>query len=139
MTFIWLKCKKLILRLLKLTSDSNDILRSMDNFIEKIQHLRGMMLGVSLSALILAPLAIGISSYLLTHPKFLHLVENEQDFAQLLIILLTVVLVTSGIWLVTGLQQFRSLSSWNKRYCDYLKKREDLDRDISSKYRLDEE
>jgi len=122
-----------------LSSDNNDILRSMDIFIEKIQQIRGMMLGVSLSALILAPLAIGISLYLLTHPKFLHLVENEQDFSQLLIILLTVVLVTSGIWLITGLQQFRSLNSWNKRYCDYLKRRDDLDRDISSKYHLDDE
>lgn len=111
----------------------------MDLFIEKIQHLKGLMLGVSFSALILAPLAIGISLYLITHPKFFHLVENEAEFAILLTILLTVVLVTSGIWLVTGIQQFRSLSSWNKRYCNYLKKREDLDKGIVSKYHLDEE
>lgn len=116
-----------------------DILSSMDIFIEKIQHLRGLMLGVSLSALILAPFAIGISSYLITHPKFFHLVENENEFGMLLIVLLVVVLVTSGIWLVTGLQQFRSLNSWNRRYCNYLKKREELDKDISSKFHLDEE
>ena len=118
--------------------DRNDILSSMDSFIEKIQRIRGLMLGVSISALILAPFAIGISVYLLTHPKFLHLVENETEFALMLILFLTVVLVTSGIWLVTGLQQFRSLSSWNKRYCGYLKKREDLDKTISSEY-LDKE
>lgn len=116
-----------------------DILSSMDIFIEKIQHLRGLMLGVSLSALILAPLAIGISLYLITHPRFFHLVENESEFAFLLIVLLTVVLVTSGVWLVTGLQQFQSLSSWNKRYSNYLKKREELDNTISSKFHLDEE
>ncbi|WP_297594548.1 hypothetical protein [Nitrosopumilus sp.] len=116
----------------------NNILSSMDLFIEKIQQLRGLMLGVSFSALILAPLAIGISLYLLTHPKFFHLVENENDFAILLMVFLTVVLVTSGIWLITGVQQFRSLSNWNKRYANYLKKREDLDKDISSKYNLDE-
>lgn len=116
-----------------------DILSSMDIFIEKIQHLRGLMLGVSLSALILAPFAIGISIYLITHPKFYHLVENESEFAFLLIVLLTVVLVTSGIWLVTGLQQFKSLSSWNKRYCNYLKRREDLDKTISAKFHLDKE
>ena len=119
--------------------DRNDILSSMDSFIEKIQRIRGLMLGVSISALILAPFAIGISVYLLTHPKFLHLVENETEFALMLILFLTVVLVTSGIWLVTGIQQFRSLSSWNKRYCDYLKKREDLDKSISSEYYLDKE
>ena len=119
--------------------DRNDILSSMDSFIEKIQRIKGLMLGVSISALILAPFAIGISVYLLTHPKFLHLVENETEFALMLILFLTVVLVTSGIWLVTGIQQFRSLSSWNKRYCDYLKKREDLDKSISSEYYLDKE
>lgn len=111
----------------------------MDLFIEKIQHLRGLMLGVSLSALILAPLAIGISLYLFTHPNFLHLIENEGEFAILLTVLLTVVLVTSGIWLVSGIQQFKSLNSWNKRYCGYLKKREDLDRNIAAKYNLDDE
>jgi len=110
----------------------------MDSFIEKIQSIKGLMLGVSLSALILAPFAIGISIYLLTHQNFLQLVENETNFALMLILLLTVVLVTSGIWLVTGIQQFRSLSSWNKRYCNYLKKREDLDESISSKYHLDD-
>ncbi|EIJ65314.1 hypothetical protein BD31_I0993 [Candidatus Nitrosopumilus salaria BD31] len=122
-----------------LSDNHNNILSSMDLFIEKIQQLKGLMLGVSFSAIILAPLAIGISLYLLTHPKFLHLIENESEFALLLTILLTVVLVTSGIWLVAGIQQFRSLNTWNKRYCSYLKKREDLDRDITSKYHLDEE
>ena len=122
-----------------MTYNRNDILSSMDSFIEKIQHIKGLMLGVSLSALILAPLAIGISIYLFTHEKFLHLVESETDFALMLILFLTVVLVTSGIWLVTGIQQFRSLSSWNKRYCNYLKKRNDLDKEISSEYHLDEE
>jgi len=111
----------------------------MDLFIEKIQQIKGIMLGVSISALILAPLAIGISAYLLTHPKFLQLVEHEGEFAILLTVLVTVVLVTSGIWLVAGIQQFRSLNSWNKRYCSYLKKRTDLDNDISSKLHLDED
>lgn len=124
---------------MKLPDNQNNILSSMDLFIEKIQHLKGLMLGVSFSAVILAPLAIGISAYLITHPKFLHLIENEWDFAILLTFLLTVVLVTSGIWLVAGIQQFKSLNSWNKRYCNYLKKREDLDRDITTKYHLDDE
>jgi len=122
-----------------LPDSGNNILSSMDLFIEKIQQLKGIMLGVSLSAVVLAPLAIVISLYLLTHPNFLRLIEHEGEFAILLTVLLTVVLVTSGIWLVAGIQQFRSLSSWNKRYCNYLKKREDLDNDITSKYHLDGE
>ncbi len=122
-----------------LPDNSNNILSSMDLFIEKIQQLRGIMLGVSFSALILAPLAIGISIYLISHPKFLQIIEHEGEFAILLMILITVVLVTSGIWLVAGIQQFKSLNSWNRRYCGYLKKRDDLDKEITSKFHLDEE
>lgn len=123
----------------KLPDSQNDILRSMDGFIEKIQHLRGLMLGVSLSAIVLAPFAIIISIYLITHPKFFHILENENEFGFMLFVLITVVLVTAGIWLITGLQQFRSLSSWNKRYSNYLKKRQELDKFISSEYKIDEE
>ena len=119
--------------------EGNDILSSMDSFIEKIQQLKGMMLGVSLSALILAPFAVGISAYLITHPKFLKLIENENEFGFMLIVLLTMIPVTSGIWLVTGMRQLKSLSSWNKRYYNYLKKRESLDEEITSKFHLDKE
>lgn len=121
-----------------MAENRRDILSSMDSFIEKIQQLKGLMVGVTISALILAPLAIGISAYLITHPKFLHLIEIETDFALMLLILLIVVLVTSGVWLVTGIRQFRSLNTWDKRYRSYVKKREKLDESIASKYHLDE-
>ncbi len=119
--------------------DNNDILSSMDGFIEKIQHLKGVMLGVSLSGLILAPFAIGISLYLTMHPRFLFLLEQENDFGLILIVLLVGILVTSGIWLIVGLMQFSSLSKWNNRYCNYLKRKENIDKTISSTYHLDEE
>jgi len=122
-----------------LNDENKDILSSMDIFIEKIQQLKGVMLGVSLSALILAPLAIGISLYLMTHPKFLLIIERETDFGFLLVVMLTAILVISGIWLVAGLKQFRSLSRWNNRYSNYLKKKESLDESISAQYDLDKE
>lgn len=112
--------------------ERNDIMRSMDDFIESVQHLRGILLGVSLSALILFPLAVGISLYLVTHPKFLSMLEDEDEFGFVLIALLIAMLVTSAIWLVAGLRQFKSLSRWNNRYCNYLKKRESLDKKISA-------
>ena len=117
---------------------NNDILSSMDSFIEKIQQIKGMMWGVSLSALILAPFALGITVYLITHPKFYLVIEGENEFGFLLIILLTMVLVTSGIWFVAGIRQLKSLRSWNKRYCNYLTKKEKLDDEITSKFHLDD-
>ena len=117
-----------------MSNDNNDILSSMDSFIDKIQHLRGVMLGVSLSGLILAPFAIGISVYLINHPRFLLLLDQEDDFGVVLIFLLVGILITSGIWLVTGLIQFRSLSKWNNRYYNYLKRKENIDKSITDTY-----
>ncbi|MFB5604803.1 MAG: hypothetical protein ACE5R7_00775 [Nitrosarchaeum sp.] len=122
-----------------LNDERTDILSSMDSFIEKIQQLKGIMLGVSLSALILAPMAIIISLYLITHPKFLLILERESDFGFLLMTMLAVTFVTSAIWLVAGLRQFKSLNKWNDRYYEYLQKKERLDQSISSKYDLQEE
>jgi hypothetical protein len=41
------------------------ILSLIDNFIEQIFQIRKTLLGVSISALVLAPIAIGLSVYLL--------------------------------------------------------------------------
>ena len=115
----------------------SNILSTMDSFIEKIQDLRNIMLGVSISGLFLAPFAIAISIYLITHPKFLTIIENQDEFGHMLIVLLVGIIFVSGIWMVTGIRQYRSLSSWKKRYDQYLHKKEDLDNSISTKFNLD--
>jgi len=116
---------------------SSDVLGTIDYIIEKIQNLRKIMLGVSISALVLAPFAIGLSIYLITHPTFFGILEDKDEFGLFLGILLSVIIVISGIWLVTGLRQYMSLSSWDKRYCNYLNKKEELDSSLSREYRLD--
>ena len=115
---------------------SSDILGTVDNIIEKIQSMRKIMLGVSISALILAPFATGLSIYLLMHPTFFYLLETENEFGLFLGILLGGIIIISGIWLYTGIQQYNSLSAWNKRYCGYLNKKKELDDSISKEYQL---
>ena len=88
--------------------------------------------------LLIDAFAIGISIYLVTHPTFLMIIEHEQDFGFMLIVLIVGILVISGLWLAVGIKQYRSLSDWNKRYCGYLKKKEELDKTISNQYSLDE-
>jgi len=116
-----------------------DIISTVDNFIEKIQNLRKIMLGVSISAVILAPFAIGLSIYLLSHPDFYVILEEKDEFGPFLGIMLGGIIGISGIWFVTGIRQYKSLSNWNHRYCSYLKKKQDLDSQIISEYRLDED
>jgi hypothetical protein len=118
---------------------SSDILGTVDYIIEKIQSLRKVMLGVSISALILAPFAVGLSVYLLTHPTFFYLLEIENEFGSFLGILLAGIIIISGIWLYTGVRQYNSLSAWNKRYCGYLNKKKELDDSISNEYQLSDD
>ncbi|HEY7368214.1 MAG TPA: hypothetical protein VH562_07105 [Nitrosopumilaceae archaeon] len=117
---------------------SSDILGTIDYIIEKIQSLRKIMLGVSMSALILAPFAIGMSIYLMTHPTFFNMLESKDDFGVYLSILLGGIIVISVIWLFTGIRQYLSLSAWDKRYRSYIHKKEELDSSISKEYKLDE-
>ena len=113
-----------------------NILSLMDNFIEQITSIRKILLGVSISALLLAPLAIGLSAYLILHPSFFAILEIENEFGLVLSILLGAVLIISSIWLVSGIRQYKSISSWSKRYNEYKREKEDMDMKIASQYGL---
>lgn len=123
-----------------MTEYSNaDILGTLDYIIEKIQNLRKIMVGVSISAVVLAPFAIALTLYLATHPKFFDILEDKDEFGVFLSILLAGIVIISGIWLYTGIRQYLSLSSWNRRYSGYLNKKEELDKSISKEYNLHED
>jgi hypothetical protein len=113
-----------------------NILSLMDSFIEQITSIRKTLLGVSISSLLLAPLAIGLSAYLILHPSFFAILEIENEFGLVLSILLGAVLIISSIWLVSGIRQYKSISSWSKRYNEYKREKEDMDRKIASQYGL---
>jgi hypothetical protein len=121
----------------KLDMSRHDILSLLDNFIEQIQEIRRTLIGVSISALVLSPLAIALSIYLMLHPSFFAVLEIENEFGLVLGALLSAVIVISSIWLITGIRQYRSLSSWNNRYKEYSKEKQKIDRMIESQYGLD--
>lgn len=114
-----------------------DILDLMDNFITKILEIRRILLGVSISGFILAPLAIGLSIFLITHPHFFIVLEREYDFGVALSILLGVVIAISVGWMITGFRQYKTLKSWNKKYDEYKQQKDDIDKKIASQYGLD--
>jgi hypothetical protein len=118
----------------KLNMSRHDILSLLDNFIEQIHKIRRTLLGVSISALALSPLAIALSIYLMLHPSFFAILEIENEFGLVLSILLGAVIIISSIWLITGIRQDRSLSSWNNRYKEYIEEKQKLDKMIESQY-----
>jgi hypothetical protein len=116
----------------KMTSTSTDILNLIDGFIDQISKIRTIVKGVSISALILAPLAIVLSLFLLTHSSFFTILEDEDEFGLVLIILLGSVISISCVWIISGLRQYRMISDWNKKYSNYLTNREQVRKNIES-------
>ena len=116
-----------------------DILGLLDSFIDQIQQIRKIMLGMSVSAIVLAPLAIALSVYLMLHPSFFAVLEIENEFGLVLSILLGAVIIISGIWLSTGVRQYRSMSTWKNRYREYVKEKEEVDRKIATQFGLDQD
>src|ERR671939_180766 len=115
-------------------SSRYSILNLIETFIDQIFHIRKTLLGVSISAVIMAPIAIGLSVYLLRNPSFLAVLEIENDFGIVLAVLLGSIIIISSVWFVVGIRQYRLIGSWNKRYRNYIREKEERDRIIGSQY-----
>ena len=115
-----------------------NVIDLVESFIEQIQQIRKTLLSVSISAVVLAPLAIGLAIFLLRHPSFFAILDREGDFGIVLTILLATIIIVSLLWLITGIRQYRSVNSWNKRYNEYVKDKEEIDRKIATRYGLDD-
>ena len=124
---------------IKSNSTSTDILNLVDGFIDQISKIRTVLKGVSISALILAPIAIALSIFLLTHSSFFTILENEDEFGLVLLILLGSVIAIASVWIVAGLRQYRMISTWNKRYNDYIVNKEEIQRTIASEFGFTED
>lgn len=115
------------------------LIEVIESFIDKINQIRKTLLGISLSALVLSPLAIGLSTYLITHPHFFFVLDDYDEFGIFLVILLGIIITVSITWLLLGIRQYMMLKSWNEKYTNYIKKKEEVDNRISSEFRLDED
>ena len=117
--------------------ERNNILYLLDSFIEQIHKIRKFLLGVSVSSIILAPIAILLAVYLFTHQSFFRVVEAESEFGFGLIILLSAVIIISSITFVTGIIQYKQIGSWHKKYESYKKEKDEVEQYISNKFKFD--
>ena len=109
-----------------MNSERNNIIYLLDSFIEQINKIRNFLIGVSVSSIILAPIAISLVLYLVTHPSFLKVLEAESEFGFGLVVLLSAVIIISSILFVTGIIQYRQISSWHKKYQSYRKDKDEV-------------
>jgi len=115
----------------------NNILIMIDSFIEQITKIRRFFIGVSISSIILTPIAISLVLYLLTHQSFFKIVEAEREFGFGLVVLLTSVIIISSIIFVTGILQYKQISLWHKKYELYKKERDAVEQYITNKFKFD--
>ena len=119
--------------------ERNNILYLLDSFIEQIHKIRKFLLGVSISSIILAPIAISLTLYLFTHQSFFRVLEAESEFGFGLVILLSAVIIISSILFVTGIIQYKQIGSWHKKYESYKKEKDDVEQYISNKFKFDKD
>ena len=122
-----------------MNAERNNILDLLDSFIEQIHKIRKFLIGVSVSSIILAPIAISLVLYLVTHQSFFRVLEVESEFGFGLVILLSAVIIISSILFVTGLLQYRQIGSWHKKYESYKKEKDDVEQYISNKFDIEKD
>ncbi|MFB5600492.1 MAG: hypothetical protein ACE5SW_09730 [Nitrososphaeraceae archaeon] len=120
-----------------MNAERNNILYLLDSFIEQIHRIRKFLIGVSVSSIILAPIAISLVIYLVTHQSFFRILEAENEFGFGLIILLSAVIIISSILFITGIIQYKQIGSWHKKYESYKKEKDDIEQHISSTFKFD--
>jgi hypothetical protein len=120
-----------------MNAERNNILYLLDSFIEQIHKIRKYLIGVSVSSIILAPIAILLAVYLFTHQSFFRVLEAESEFGFGLIILLSAVIIISSITFVTGIIQYKQIGSWHKKYESYKKEKDEVEQYISNKFKFD--
>ena len=114
-----------------------DIVTSMDDFIFQMLKIRRTLLYISISALILVPLAIGLSLFLISHPTFFAVLEIE--------------MISYRPWHTVGSANHyfyhddycRDLAmpsivvKWTKGYREFQREREEADRKIAEEYGIE--
>ena len=118
----------------RMEMDRDNILAILDGFIKQIDKIRKFLIAVSISSLILAPIAISLASFLFTHPSFFKVLEAESEFGLVLIFFISIVILVSILLFVVGILQYRRISSWHKKYLIYKKERNEMDKYISERF-----
>jgi NADH:ubiquinone oxidoreductase subunit K len=114
----------------------SNIIGLLDDFIYQILSIRKMLFALFVFSVIFAPISIGLSVYIFTHPSFDNILDAEDNFGEVLEVLLVAIFAASSVWLALGIKQYKSIGSWNKRFKEYQREQSEIDKKIKFKYGL---
>lgn len=116
-----------------------NILNLTDSFIEQMVKIRNTLRVMSISALILAPIAIGLALYLINHPSFFNVLQTQGEFGVILSLLLGSVIAISSVWMIAGIRQYLLIDSWNKKYQLFVSRKNEIDNEIAREFISDKD
>lgn len=112
------------------------VLAMLDDFIYQVLAIRKLLFILFVSSIVLAPVSIVLSIYVFTHPSFDGILDAQDNFGEVLEILLVSIFASSSIWMVLGIKEYRSIGSWNKRYDEFMRVQKESEKRIMLKYGL---
>src|SRR6476660_289140 len=111
-----------------------NILNLADSFIEQMIKIRNNLRIMYISALILAPFAIGLAIYIIHHLSFFNVLQTQGEFGVILSVLLGSVNGISSVWMIAGIKQYLLIDSWNKKYQMFVSRKNEIDNQIASEF-----
>ncbi len=118
----------------EISEERKNVLWLLDSFIDQINNMRKFLGGVAIAAIIMTPFALILSIFLLTHPSFFTILDQEDQFGVMLLTLLVLIIMISAVLFITGILQYRKIRVWYRNYIEYRRMNEDIDKKISEKF-----
>jgi hypothetical protein len=115
-----------------LSISRKNVLSLIDSYINQMLAIKRFLLLVFISGVILAPISITLSIYILIHPSFDEVLDSQDNFGEIIEGLLTAVFIGSSLWFVVSIKHYLSIGAWNKTYKQYLLEHAEMERRISS-------
>jgi hypothetical protein len=103
------------------------VLDLIDGFILQILSIRKMILIVFASSIILGPPSTALSLYVVTHPAFEKALDSEDNFGEVLLLLLGSTVSVSVLMIIASVKQFKLISSWDRRFKEYTSAQKELE------------
>ena len=115
------------------------ILELMDGYVRQILSICKMVMIVFASSIVLGPPSIVLSLYLFAHPSFERTLEANDNFGEVLQVLLVSTVAVASILVIFGTKQYKSIGSWDKRFNEYLAAQSSLEKGILRGYDMSDD
>lgn len=109
----------------------DSIFEVLDDLIFHLNTTKNMFSILIVSAFIIAPLSLIITSILFIHPRFLRfLLSRQPDIGIMLLIYSIISIILSAVWLYIGIREYRFFARWDNRFKRFVSLKRQIDKEL---------